>query len=352
MTWKKTQMGINPTIWMGHAVANIGCKACVVYLDAGNVKLKKNLLNLGVDLPIRMGDSPSESKVAARIMSPAERAARRLERREKQRAVNVTRALQMHTSRLSLVAPPKQLNPESDYHVGCSGWFYWHWRESFYPDQLPTKAWFPHYAEHFSTVELNAPFYSWPTVKTVQDWLRQAGNGDFVYTVKVSELITHIKRFRRTKTLVQDFGLIADLLGERMGCFLFQLPPSYHYTPSRLKAIQSQLDPSRRNVVEFRHKSWWNERVYGAFRSTGTIFCSRSVPKLPDELVHTADDVYIRFHGLTKWYRHDYTDEELALWVQRVRDCGCKRVWAYFNNDRDANAIRNAKESARQLQET
>ena len=105
-------------------------------------------------------------------------------------------------------------------------------------------------------------------------------------------------------------------------------------------------------MVEFRHKSWWNERVYDAFRMSRIIFCSCSAPKLPDELVWTADDVYIRFHGLTKWYRHDYTDEELALWVQRVRDCDCKRVWAYFNNDRDANAIRNAKEFARQLQET
>src|SRR6201986_3710661 len=77
----------------------------------------------------------------------------------------------------------------------------------------------------------------------------------FVYTVKVCELITHIKRLAGTRTLVRDFGLIADLLGRRMGCFLFQLPPSFHYTPARLKRITSQLDPKRRNVVEFRHAS-------------------------------------------------------------------------------------------------
>ena len=110
----------------------------------------------------------------------------------------------------------------------------------------------------FDTVEINASFYSWPTVAGVQAWRRQSRDRDFVYTVKVCELITHVKRFKATKTLINDFGLIADILGARMGCFLFQLPPSYRYTRARLNAIVSQLDPARRNVVEFRHASWWN----------------------------------------------------------------------------------------------
>lgn len=228
-------------------------------------------------------------------------------------------------------------------NVGCSGWFYWHWRGTFYPEGMPTKDWFGHYAEHFATVELNAPFYAWPTVKAVELWTRQAGGRPFVYTVKACELITHVKRFAGTRTLIKDFGFIADLLGPRMGCLLFQLPPSHRYTPARLKAVLSQLDPSRRNVVEFRHKSWWNETVYDAFRKAGAIFCSCSGPRLPDELVTTADEVYLRFHGLERWYRHDYTEAELAVWVRRIIDSGCKRVWAYFNNDRDGYAIKNAR---------
>jgi uncharacterized protein YecE (DUF72 family) len=185
-------------------------------------------------------------------------------------------------------------------------------------------------------VELNAPFYSWPTVNNVKLWLRQAGKGNFIYTVKVCEVITHVKRFRRTEALIKDFGYIADLLGPRMGCFLFQLPPSFHYTLARLKNILAQLDPARRNVVEFRHCSWWQAKVYAAFRQVGVIFCSCSAPNLPDELITTTDEVYIRFHGLTKWYRHDYPPHALAVWVERVRSAGCRRVWAYFNNDRDA----------------
>jgi uncharacterized protein YecE (DUF72 family) len=96
---------------------------------------------------------------------------------------------------------------------------------------------------------------------------------------------------------VRDFGYIADMLGSHMGCFLFQLPPSFHFTQARLDRILTQMDPARRNVVEFRHRSWWDE-VYAAFRASRTLFCSCSAPRLPDELVKTADDVYVRFHGV------------------------------------------------------
>jgi uncharacterized protein YecE (DUF72 family) len=282
---------------------------------------------------------------------------RREARRAKQREQNVVRAATMHAARLTYergtaagrpgerpVAPSR-----AAYHVGCSGWFYWHWRDHIYRD-VPRDKWFRKYADTFRTVELNAPFYGWPTAATVDGWRRQvAGRRAFVYAVKVSELITHVKRFVGTKTLVRDFGHIADLLGPRFGCFLFQLPPSVHYSPATLKRILTQLDPRRRNVVEFRHRTWWNETVFRAFRNSGTVFCSCSGPRLPDELVTTADDVYVRFHGTKQWYRHDYTKEELAVWSRRIRQSGAKQVWAYFNNDRDGYAVKNARELLRQL---
>ena len=304
---------------------------------------------------------PSEK--SRRVLTKEERRARREERRAAQRVANVGRAAKMHAARLvwERDAPAQKTSPPAepvraakspssvDYHIGCSGWYYWHWAGGFYPASLPRADWFPHYARHFRTVELNAPFYSWPTVATVQGWLRQAGRRRFVYTVKVSELITHVKRFTGTKTLVRDFGHIADLLGKRMGCFLFQLPPSFDYTPARLRSIVAQLDPARRNVVEFRHRTWWNEKVYAAFREHGIIFCSCSGPRLPDPLVKTSDHIYLRFHGTSRWYRHDYTRAELEEWVRKIRDSGASTVWAYFNNDRDCHAIRNAKELLRLL---
>ena len=83
--------------------------------------------------------------------------------------------------------------------------------------------------------------------------------------------------------------------------------------------------------------------MFAAFRAAGVIFCSCSGPRLPDELVKSADEVYIRFHGTKRWYRHDYAREELAEWIAKIRADSPTRVWAYFNNDRDEHAIKNAR---------
>ena len=286
------------------------------------------------------------------VLTAEERRARRQLRREKQREANVGRAAKMHKARITthLDQPTDSSSGAPKFNIGCSGWFYWHWRGDFYPVDMPTKDWFAYYSRHFKTVELNAPFYAWPTVATVQSWRRQAGRRQFVYTVKVCELITHVMRFQGTKQLIADFSFIADMLGSMMGCFLFQLPPSFHYTTARLRAILGQLDHGRRNVVEFRHASWWNETVFAAFRSTGTIFCSCSGPRLPDGLIKTSKDIYVRFHGTRQWYRHDYSKEELTMWANHIRDSGADRVWAYFNNDQNGHAVRNAKSLWRLLQ--
>lgn len=115
----------------------------------------------------------------------------------------------------------------------------------------PKRAdWFGHYAKPFNTVELNAPFYAWPTVRNVTTWKTQTGSRRFLYTVKVNELITHIRRFSRTTELIKDFGHIAEILGPAMGCFLFQFPPSFRYSPARLA-------------------TWWSS----ATKAGGTLGC-------------------------------------------------------------------------------
>lgn len=160
-------------------------------------------------------------------------------RRLKQRAENLPRALLMRQLRLEIQNAPqllfedKKLSQESPskFFIGCSGWYYLAWKNLFYPQELSGSKWFEYYSSHFATVELNAPFYSWPLITTVKTWLHQVRNNpDFIYTIKVNELITHVKHFCRTKTLVKDFYFIADLLGEKMGCLLFQLPPSFKYS--------------------------------------------------------------------------------------------------------------------------
>jgi uncharacterized protein YecE (DUF72 family) len=242
---------------------------------------------------------------------------------------------------------PKSSSPVC--HIGCSGWFYWGWRGKFYPLAVPTHRWFAHYAKHFKTVELNAPFYSWPKGATVRSWVRQAPK-NFLYSIKVNRFITHDFRMEGTAMLVEQFYLdVAVPLGRRMACFLFQFPPSFRYTKKRLGAICKQLDPTYRNVVEFRHKSWWNAEVYKALRRRKIIMCAVSAPRIPDKLVRTADDIYVRLHGTTRWYRHDYSNEELASWAEKIRASGAKTAWIYFDNDRDAHAIKNAKTLRRML---
>ncbi len=279
------------------------------------------------------------------VATKQDRRALKAAKRVKQRENSALRAGKMHKARLLAEASGYEpaISSPPPLNIGCSGWFYWHLKGAFYPSQMPTKEWFAHYADHFSTVELNAPFYSWPTLHGVETWRRQAEGRSMVYTVKASELITHIGRFQGTEGLIRDFGYIADLLGPLMGCFLFQLPPSMHYSPALLADIVGQLDPKRRNVVEFRHGSWWNDSVYQALERAGIIFCSCSGPGLPDTLVKTADDIYVRFHGVERWYRHDYSDQELSGWAQRITEAKAKRVWAYFNNDFDGYAIKNAR---------
>lgn len=227
-------------------------------------------------------------------------------------------------------------------HVGCSGWFYSHWRGIFYPPREPTtKLWFAYYANVFDTVELNAPFYRWPKESTVRRWKRDAPPG-FIYSVKVNQEITHEKRMARTARLVREYYTIADTLGEKMGCFLFQFPPSYHYSAARLKRIITQLDPARRNVVEFRHRSWWRDSVYAACARHGIAFCAVSAPRLPEIVPPQSRLLYVRLSGRTRWYRHDYSREELVAWIERIRASGAEEVWVYFNNDRQGFAIKNA----------
>ena len=215
-------------------------------------------------------------------LSPVEWRARKQERREKQRRANVGRALKMHAARLVPELPLHLSEKLPRFNIGCSGWFYWHWRGAFYPQDVPTKDWFAYYQKHFHTVELNAPFYSWPTVNTVKTWARQAKNGKFIYTVKVCELITHVKRFSRTHTLVKDFGFIADVLGTHMGCFLFQLPPrlSLHASALVKKFWRNWIHRGAMSLNSGIAVGGM-EKSMPLLKKAGVIFCSSSAPNLP-----------------------------------------------------------------------
>ncbi len=224
------------------------------------------------------------------------------------------------------------------YFLGCSGYFYWGWKGRFYPKELKPKDWLHYYAKFFNTVEVNSTFYNFPKKENLRRFYRETPEG-FLISVKANRLITHMKKFIGTEELIRDFYSVVDEgLREKIGCILFQLPPSFRYSEENLEKILDQLDPSFRNVVEFRHESWWREEVYEELRKRGVAFCSVSSPKLPEELVQTSDFVYIRFHGKEGWYRYNYSEEELKGWAERIRSAPAREVFAYFNNDYNAYA--------------
>ncbi len=226
-------------------------------------------------------------------------------------------------------------------HIGCSGYFYWGWKGKFYPEELKPNQWFQYYSSVFDTVEINSTFYHFPKESTIKKWYKEAPE-NFIFSVKVNKEITHLRKFKNTKRLINKFySVVADNLNEKLGTFLFQLPPSFHYSEQNLERIISQLNPNYKNVVEFRHISWWNDKVYKSLEEHNICFCSISSPKLPEDLVKTTDYIYVRFHG-KKWYNYDYSDEELRFWADRIKNSGANECFVYFNNDYNAFAPKNA----------
>jgi uncharacterized protein YecE (DUF72 family) len=228
-----------------------------------------------------------------------------------------------------------------EYFLGCSGWYYNDWAGRFYPANLSKKEWLQYYSEQFNTVEINNTFYRFPTEKQLKDWFNRTPS-NFVFTLKANRLITHRKKFRDAKELVERFYQLVDVLEDKLGCILFQLPPTVKKDLGFLEKIIEQLDLRRNNILEFRHESWFDSEVYGIMRKNGLSFCSVSAPNLPQDLVATSQNAYVRFHGKNEsWYTHLYSQEEMQDWAKRIRKLEVNRVFCYFNNDYQANAVTN-----------
>jgi len=227
------------------------------------------------------------------------------------------------------------------YYIGTSGWHYDHWRYRFYPKELARAKWLEFYAGHFNTVELNNSFYRLPSESAFAVW-RDSSPANFAFAVKVSRFITHIKRLKNTEEAVETFMSRARLLGEKLGPLLYQLPPTMHRDDDRLGSFLGTLPQQMKHVIEFRHESWIDDRVFEILRKHNVGFCVFDMPSLNCPLVATADFAYIRLHGSTGLYYSCYTDEELADWAERLARLTAEEVYIYFNNDAEAFAVRNA----------
>lgn len=228
-------------------------------------------------------------------------------------------------------------------HIGCSGYNYREWKGMFYPEGLAQSKWLQYYCQHYTTVEINASFYRFPTGKSLKSWYDKTPAG-FRFSLKGNNQITHYKKFKDTQVLINELYEVASAgLKDKLDCILFQLPPSVKYTPEMLDRIVSQLNPAFKNVLEFRDAGWWNKDVYEVLKSHKLIFCTSSYPGLPEDFVTTADTAYVRLHGNTELYKSNYSDQELKQLRDAVNHSNVKEAFIYFDNTWGGNAISNAK---------
>lgn len=227
-------------------------------------------------------------------------------------------------------------------YIGTSGWNYKHWRGVLYPEGLAQNRWLDRYASEFDTVELNNSFYRLPERKTFEGWRQQTPDG-FVFSVKASRYLTHIKRLREPEEPLQRLMDHAGGLDEKLGIVLYQFPPNWSLRLDLLRHFLDILPPAPRSAFEFRDDSWQCEAVWSLLEEHGVAYCVMDSPGLPLHLRTTCDYSYVRMHSGGEETEGNYTDEHLAVWAGRVREM-LKRgdVYVYFNNDYRGYAVRNA----------
>jgi uncharacterized protein YecE (DUF72 family) len=228
--------------------------------------------------------------------------------------------------------------------IGCSGWNYPHWRELVYPRGLPARSWLEHYATLFGTVEVNTTFYRLAKPEAVARWVEQTPP-DFVFAAKASRYMTHMKRLTDLQpALERYYAAIGPLVSSgKLGPVLWQFPANFKRDEDRLASALELLPPGR-HAFEFRDRSWFTADVYALLRAYGAALAYGDHPERPwQPLELTADWTFVRFHYGHRGRRGNYADSELQAWADRLSEVRAQAdLYAYFNNDWEGFAVRNA----------
>lgn len=227
-------------------------------------------------------------------------------------------------------------------HIGTSGWLYKHWRGTFYPAGLKIKDEFQYYQQHFDTVELNNTFYRLPQKEVFDAWKNKTPD-DFLFVVKASRYITHMKKLHDPTESTASFLEHVSFLEEKLGAVLFQLPPFLKVDLVLLEAFLKSLPQGMRFVLEFRNASWYHETVYQLLEKFNCAFCIYELDGHQSPIISTTDFIYLRLHGPGNKYQGSYTDDTLKQWANRCRQwANSKDVFVYFDNDEQGYAAFNA----------
>ena len=230
-----------------------------------------------------------------------------------------------------------------EVRIGTSGWHYKHWVGPFYPPKWPASKMLAYYFERFDTVEINNSFYRLPPESAVTGW-REATPPGFCFAVKGSRFLTHMKKLKDPAQGLERFFSRADLLGEKLGPVLFQLPPRWEVNLERLEAFLRALPPYHGYAFEFRNETWNVPVVYDLLRRYDAAYCAFDLAGFQSPVVVTANFTYVRLHGPGGKYQGSYSDEALRLWTERIavwrREL--RAVYVYFDNDQAGYAVENA----------
>jgi uncharacterized protein YecE (DUF72 family) len=224
--------------------------------------------------------------------------------------------------------------------VGTSGFHYNHWKGIFYPEKLPKSKWFSFYAQHFDTVEINNTFYHLPSAAVFDSWKEQAPPG-FCYALKFNRYGSHWMRLKNPRQTIGNFLAVANRLEEFLGPILVQLPPHWNVDPHRLDSFLAAAPRSLRWAVEFRNATWLCEEAFEILQRHQAALCIHDMIKNHPRVL-TAGWTYLRWHG--NRYAGTYSPQKLAGEAKWIRGqlAGGKDVFAYFNNDAQGYAVKNA----------
>lgn len=235
-------------------------------------------------------------------------------------------------------------------YIGTSGYNYKHWKGIFYPEHLSQKDWLRFYTTQFKTVEINATFYGSFTKAIVRRWYESTPK-DFLFSIKGTRYVTHLKRLNDTKDAVKRFFDQLSPLKEKLGVVLWQFPENFTLKNNRVERLEclelflENLPVNIRQAVEFRDETWFCADVFNLLNIHNIALVINQAKKFPYYEAVTADFLYLRFHGPQALYSSEYQEEDIKYWAEKIKNYKKQGdVFAYFNNDGDAYAVKNARE--------
>ena len=229
-----------------------------------------------------------------------------------------------------------------DVRIGTSGWVYRDWKGTIYPAEVPQRRWLEYIAERFPTVELNASFYRLPPRRTFEGWRQRVPPG-FVFAVKMSRYLTHIRRLREPEEPIARFWEAATGLGRALGPVLFQFPPRFGVELALLRDTLALLPDGMRAAFEFRDASWETDEVLAALDARGAAWVLADRPNARVRPHVTGGWSYLRFHRGTE-HGSDYPTAKLRRWADKIAALPVDVAYVYFNNDPGGAAVRDAEQ--------